>query len=222
MKKFVSKIYFIILAAYGTITSNSNCMITNAKFKPYIQSQNPALNKWREEVEHNTNHTTGEINQIGDYFHHCHKIGEISKEKTNEFVCYQYAIQETTGFTKFMTHKQDQKYLFAYDYFEQTPHPQPNDLVIYGLCDTFPCVTHFAVATDAITFRSKWEMEPDIWEHRLFDIPRRHGKAAYFFTLKPKYKTPEGKELLIRDIEQKKQTYLQRKTPVRNAPYTLF
>jgi hypothetical protein len=202
---------FIITLLSTIIMSRSNCaMITDNKFKPYTQAKNPALTHWRAELRNNINPTTGEIPQNGDYFHHCDVIGKIPEEKTNKFLCYQYAIQETTGFKEFVTTKDGTQYLFVADYFQATPHPQPNDLAIYGLMETFPVITHFAVANDSVTYRSKFDALPHLREHRLFDIPENYGTAVWFFTLKPKYQTPEGKKLLLNDIEEKKQIFLKK------------
>lgn len=182
------QIIFIIVTCV-IIPTNLNCMITNPKFKPsYIQVKNSELEKWRES---------------GEYEEQCDWISRSTVQKNStDFRCFQYALYKTTGFTGAISFPAYTNSISIEDFFEQTQHPQPNDLVVYTIDDNNREMRHFAVVIDSVTFASKWGPRKPIWRHRPFDVPSAYGNAIWFFTLKEKYKTPEGEKLLIPDIER--------------------
>ncbi len=172
-------------ALWGTIIT-TQCMISNPSFKPYTQVKNPEIQKSRDEKK---------------YYEQNIKIGEISNNNDG-FRCFQYALQEVTGFKGNVSFPGQGASIFIGDFFEQIPNPQPNDLVIYTPDGNNYKIQHFAVAIDNVTFRSKFGNLPSIWRHKLFDVLETYGNAAWFYTLKQKYKIPENRPLLLSDIEK--------------------
>jgi hypothetical protein len=142
-------------------------------------------------------------------------------EEINNFSCLHYALQKILD----VTLEEEINFpgrlfsIFVEDYFEQTDNPQPNDLVIYTYDKNEPQITHFAVVIDNNTIESKWGYSPEIRCHSLLNVPTSFGNAAWFYTLKKKYKDPKGKAKAIAkiheclDLQKKILTELQQEKP---------
>lgn len=153
-----------------TITTTSFGMLTEVSFKPYIQVLNPKVIEQRknEECLHRTT-TIGKISENNDYYR-----------------CFQYALEEITGFTgniDFYACKHCD--ISLNEFFQQIPHPKPKCLVVYT--DENLNVKHFAVAIDSMNFKSKFGTRDKILGHRLFDVCKTYENHAYFFNLLAKY-----------------------------------
>lgn len=183
MKKYA----FAIIALCIVIT-HCNGMLTpsHLSFKPYIQVLNPEIQKHRHnELYANQNTQIGEVLRDNDYFR-----------------CFQYAIQEITGFTKeaiFYGSKNIDVPLNRF--FKQIAHPKPGCLVVYT--DNDLNVQHFAIAVDSMNFRSKFGEDKEIFLHQLFACPSIYQNNAYFFTLLVHYEN--NTEQLHHDLEKSAQ-----------------
>ena len=160
------------------------CELPVIKFPPEVQ-KNASITKARRNKEYTTSRIL---------------LTTLPAEENNNISCFQYAFKQATGFKGTIG-------LAAIDctpaintYFDQTENPEAGDLVIYTANSASREAKHYAIAINSYTCKSKWGDAPQIWEHGLFDIPESYGNAAWFYTLKAKYKTVQGKQQLIEDI----------------------
>ncbi len=196
-----SLIFLVLTISWARSTHGMlSGILTEPKYRPHIQVRNPEVKKMRkklniiEEYEIETISNT----QI--------TIAQQSTPDEKKHKCSYYALKQTTGNTLhlgFFPGEHGEDYTILNEYFEQTIAPKKNDLVIYTNSEDDLTINHFAVVIDDFTFESKWgDVEP-IYRHRLFDVPAVYGTAAYFLTLKEKYATEKGKQLLLNDIKYK-------------------
>jgi len=166
-------------------------MLDRWKYEPLLQPTDPAITKMRSRLCLDIIKTNPNVSQ---------------KKATNEEreqKCFYFAIKATTGFNKPLDFWPGVNFFSSINinnYFDQTNHPQPNDLAIYTESKTNLAITHFAVVTEVtkknIVLHSKWGSIEPILQHGPFDVPHWYGNAVGFFTLKDIYKSFRGKQLL--------------------------
>ncbi len=140
----------------------------------------------------------------------------VYQEKFNDRLgkCLHYAltnileITDNPGLLKIINTADWLNNLNLLQYFEQTDHPQKNDLVVYYADDTTHEPLHFGVVTgfnphnNEPIVTSKWGFRPEIFEHELFAVPFIYGTTVRFFTLKNKYQQVGKKTTLINKLHQ--------------------
>lgn len=172
----------ITFAMACTIVTTCFGMLTKVSFQPYIQL-NPKVEEERKNETYRKNITL---------------IGIIS-ENNEYYRCFQYALEETTGFTgniNFYSSKQWD--IPINDFFQQIPHPKIGCLVVYT--DDELNAQHFAVAIDSMNFKSKFGQHGEIYRHELFQLDASYKDHAYFLELLPKYEN--DREQLHQDLEK--------------------
>jgi hypothetical protein len=116
--------------------------------------------------------------------------------------CFQYAIERITGFNGYIEFPNKNNLCINLEkYFQQTPYPKKNDLIIYTTDEKNLEIRHFAVAIDQIWFESKSGNFNQISRHFPFDLARAYGDVAWSFELREKYQREEGQKCLLQDIQ---------------------
>ena len=129
-------------------------------------------------------------------------IVKVATKQEQEGVCYDYALKQTTGYFDPRIKCYGRNVLPDPEkFFEQTLHPQKNDLVIYTTSESIRATPHFAIFINKNTFESKWGTHTEIMQHKPFDVPDYYGNAISFWTLKEEWKKPENKQALIQAME---------------------
>lgn len=173
---------FAFVIAFTVITTSFG-MLTKVTFKPYIQVVNSEI------VEQRNN---------GEYLNHITIIGKIAENNDN-YRCFQYALEKTTGFTGNIDFYGSKDYDIPLNkFFQQIPYPKTDCLAVYT--DENLNVKHFAVAIDSVNFKSKLGENSPECLHTLFQLPEEYEKRAYFLELLAKYKN--NKQQLHQDLEK--------------------
>jgi hypothetical protein len=187
---------FIFLLPISCFTP-THCMLSEWKYKPYIQPLNDEITDMRIWL----NMARKNIIEINPNI----IILRPSTQQEEKWRCFTYAIAQITGSTTplFLDKNNDKLASISIEkFFEQIVEPQPQYLVIYTTNKEHRAIQHLACAVNTTTFESKWGTRKAIIHHRLFDVPSAYGTAASFWILKKEFTTSEGKELLLETIEK--------------------
>ena len=191
------KPYYILIFLLSI--TGFNCtypMIREFKYKPIIQ---PAYCQMVRDII--TDWTNDEIPTTT-----IKQIITIKREATPEEqlgTCIRYAINTITNSTApIKLYDNATSNIDITKFFEQTDHPEKNDLVVYTKSKNSRKIKHFAIVVGDTTYESKWGTHKEIIQHALFAIPTEHGKVASFWTLKKEFTYPEGQEKLPKMIAE--------------------
>lgn len=192
--------FFICLLSITTF-SPVLCMINQFKYEPYTQPYNDEITQKRELI------TEWVGSPINTNFGITTKDVAIIRQITSQeqpCTCFGYAIAQATGSTVPLTLYENignrTSTIDIEKFFEQTEHPQQNGLVIYTTDKDNRKINHVAFIINQKTFESKWGFFTNIIQHSLFSIPTFYGNTASFWTLKKEFRSPEGKEILLKNI----------------------
>lgn len=179
----------------------TECVLPSIKYRPaYIQANNSELNKWRtslNEIQSNEQYRT-----LLDSNKNIQCLEIVPKELSEYRRCFQYAIETITGFNGFIELPEKNNLSINLEkYFQQTPYPKKNNLIIYTTDEKNREVHHFAVAIDQIWFQSKSGNLAQTSKHLPFDQLGCYGDAAWSFELKPEYQGDDGGIRLLRDMQ---------------------
>lgn len=183
-----------LLWILAIIITDSHCMLTNPRYRPYIQAKNPELTEYRLKAKF-----------IKPFI----KTNLPEDQQDPSFRCFQLTFYQMTEFKGFLNFPgpignswQEPGTVDIGNYIDQTPHPRPGGCAIYTKNEIDHEMLHFAFIVDSVTFESKRGGNPYKDRHRLFDTLSSYGNTAYFYELKEQYRSVEGKQLLLRDIQK--------------------
>jgi len=179
----------------------TKCVLPPTKYGPaYIQANNIELKKWRtslNEVQSNEQYRT-----LLDSNKNIQCLKVVPKKLSEYRRCFQYAIETITELNGFIDFPGKNRLCINLEkYFEQSPYPKNNDLIIYTTDEKNHEIHHFAIAIDQIWFQSKSGSYRPISQHLPFDLMECYGNAVWSFELKQKYQGDKGKTLLLQDMQ---------------------
>lgn len=198
-------ILFILLILPINIRASSykptSCTLPPVTYKPaYIQADNTELNEWRKsltQVAYPYQYTT-----LLNSNKNIECLETIPRNISNYRRCFQYAIETITGFNGIIElPEENNPSIDLAQYFQQTPYPKKNDLIIYTTDEKNHAIHHFAVAIDQIWFQSKSGNVSQVCKHLPFDLTKHYGNAVWSFELKKEYQGDQGKKHLLQNIQ---------------------
>jgi hypothetical protein len=180
--------------------SPTQCILPPTPYGPaYIQANNTTLDEWRASLNEVTSNKQYRTLLNANENIKCLEIMPIHISQYRR--CFQYAIETITGFNGFIELPENQFSINLEKYFQQTPYPKKNDLIIYTSNEKNRAIHHFAVAIDQIWFQSKSGNLSQSSKHLPFDLIGHYGKAAWSFGLKKKYQGIEGTKRLLQNMQ---------------------
>lgn len=201
MQFFIVVPFLFCINIFSSGYAPTECMLPPIKYKPaYIQAHNTELKKWRQSL--NSVSSNKEYENLLDANKNITYLEKMPDDISNYRRCFQYAIEKITGFNGVIDLPNKNRLSINLEkYFQQTPYPKKNDLIIYTTDEKNLKIHHFAVAINQIWFESKSGNFNQISRHLPFDLVGHYGDVVWSFELKQKYQGEEGQKILLQDMQ---------------------
>src|SRR5690242_910921 len=144
----ITIIYFLLLSLPHTIYCMENDVI--ASKRSYFKKTMPPLLYPPYQTDHQLDEWRKRLNlkkEIEKQDPNFKCIGIISHQKSSEYRCFQYAMEQITGFIAYIPfHAPDNLSIYLRCFFKHTRFIQKNNLLVYTTNEKNPSIKHFAVA----------------------------------------------------------------------------
>ena len=201
MQIFLILPFILYINIFASSYASTECILPPIKYRPaYIQADNTELKKWRELLSSASSDT--EYENLLNANKNIICLEKMPDDISEYRRCFQYAIEKITGFNGFIDFPNKNRLCINLEkYFQQTPYPKENDLLIYTTDEKNLEIHHFAVAIDQIWFESKSGAFNQISRHLPFDLLEDYGDVVWSFEPREKYQGEEGQKILLQDMQ---------------------